>query len=95
MSDIVPQRESKESMQLGSRCWTERKRKKRFRDQCCKVDANEKSTESIRSHPLTTHRESDSDDRDPLGRRFFSTEYNVEIWNEEIQNTNYSSHSVS
>ena len=34
------QGESKDSMQSGNRCWTERKR--RFCDQCCRVDVKEK-----------------------------------------------------
>ena len=42
--DFVPQRESKESMQLGNRCKTER-RKRKFCAQCCRVDVKEKSTE--------------------------------------------------
>ena len=41
IGDLVPQRESKESMQSGNRCWTER----RFCDQCCRVDVKERSTE--------------------------------------------------
>ena len=44
--DFALQVESKESMQSGNRCWTERKRRKRrFCDQCCTVDVKEKSTE--------------------------------------------------
>ena len=37
--DFALQVESKESMQLGNRCWTERKRRvRRFCDQCCRID---------------------------------------------------------
>ena len=46
IGDFVPQRESKESMQSGNREKAERKRRKRrFFDQCCRVDVKEKSTE--------------------------------------------------
>ena len=41
--DFALQIESRESMQSGNRCWTERKRrKKRFCDQCCRVDVKER-----------------------------------------------------
>ena len=44
--DFVPQIESKGSIPSGKCCETERnRRKRRFRDQCCKVDVSEKSTE--------------------------------------------------
>ena len=44
--DFALQKESKESMQSGNRCWTERKRRKRrFCDQCCRVGVKERSTE--------------------------------------------------
>ena len=44
IGDFVSQRESKECMQSGNRCMTE-KGKRRFCDQCCSVDVKEKSTE--------------------------------------------------
>ena len=40
------QRESKENMQSGTRCWTgRRRRKKRFCGQCCRIDVKERLTE--------------------------------------------------
>ena len=44
--DFALRIESKESMQSGNRCLTERKRRKRrFCDQCCRIDVKERSTE--------------------------------------------------
>ena len=41
--DFALQIESRESMQSGNRCWTERKRRrKRFCGQCCRVDVKER-----------------------------------------------------
>ena len=43
---IAPQERKKRQHASGIRCWTERnKRKRRFCDQCCRVDVNEVSTE--------------------------------------------------
>ena len=47
--------ESKESMHRETDCQTERKKgKRRFCNQCCIVDVEEKSTEQYRSHSLQT-----------------------------------------
>ena len=49
----------------GTRCKTERERgKRRFCDQCCRVDVEESRRNSVWSHSLQTHREFYSDERD-------------------------------
>ena len=79
--DVALQIESKESMQSGNRCWAEGNRsKRRFCDQCCRIDVKEKSTEQYQelfssdSHEILTlksHRKSCSEE---TLRKFFSSE---------------------
>ena len=91
------QGESKESMQSGNRCLTEKKKEKVLRWVLQSWCLWKSRRNSIGSHSLTTHREFDSD-RDPRGhlqwraqqailgensvrRKLGSTEYNMETQN--------------
>ena len=94
--DFVPQTQAKESTQSENRCYTERKRRKRrFFDQCCKVDVNGKSTEQYLGFILYRLTENSilmtdfSEDifvqailgRNSVQRKLYSNEYNMEIQN--------------
>ena len=92
IGDFVLQRESKESMQAGNRCQTERNRRKRsFCDQCCKVDVKEKSRRnSIGSYSLQTHTKSSSEESQKIlfwrvsEKSILLIKISEDTWNDEL-----------